>query len=53
LNEDFGLLTIDFPTDTERFNEIFDELKLKELEEEREEAREEANTPSWAKELDD
>lgn len=46
------LLTKDFPTDTERFNEILDELNQNEVLEEQEQAREEANTPSWAKDLE-
>jgi hypothetical protein len=47
------LLTKDFPTDRERFNELFDELKENEVLEEQEQAQEEADTPSWAKDLDD
>ena len=46
------LLTRDFPKDTERFNELFEELRQNDLLEEQEQEREEANTPSWAKDLD-
>jgi len=46
------LYTRDFPTDTERFNTILDELKQKEAMEEQERASEEANRPSWAENLE-
>lgn len=46
------IFTRDFPSDTERFNAVLNELEQKEALEEQEKASEEANIPSWAKDLD-
>jgi hypothetical protein len=47
------LLTKDYPTDREQFNTIMDRFMQKRAANEQKQAAEEANTPSWAKGLDD